>query len=100
MFISAKDIIYHTYCQPQHTFVVGSMDEWRKVAEVKKLLVKSLERKIPVVKVWSVGNEGEALDLARSLVAHKRKAGVVRARGRRAHLLGERVTYDRVAGVF
>ena len=62
-------------CQP--VFVVGSMDEIpaKKQSEVKKLLVKALERKLPVEKVWSMQEQGEAVNILRTLGTQKRKEG-------------------------
>ena len=41
--------------------------------QVKKLLMKSLERKLPVERVWSVLEEQEAVNLVRTLGCQKRK---------------------------
>jgi len=77
------------------TFVVGSLDEIspKKHTEVKKLLVKALERKMPVEKIWSVDGEQEAVNLIRHIGSQKRK--VTSRKGKRAHLLGEKIEYNR-----
>jgi len=74
-------------------FVVGSLDEIppKKHMEVKKLLSKSLESKLPVEKVWSVECDLEAVNLVRAIGSQKRR--VVRHRDRRANLLGEKVEW-------
>jgi len=74
-------------------FVVGNLDEIppKKHIEVKKLLAKSLERKIPVEKVWSVEGELEAVNLVRAISCQKRRA--VKHRDRRANMLGEKVEW-------
>ena len=78
-------------CQP--VFVVGSMDEIpaKKQSEVKKLLVKALERKLPVEKVWSMQEQGEAVNILRTLGTQKRKEGSFK--NRRGHLLAEKVEF-------
>ena len=78
-------------CQP--VFVVGSMDEIpaKKHTEVKRLLVKSLERKLPVEKVWSMQEQGEAVNILRTLGTQKRKEGSFK--NRRGHLLAEKVEF-------
>jgi len=74
-------------------FVVGNLDEIppKKHIEVKKLLAKSLDRKLPVEKVWSVEAELEAVNLVRAIGCQKRRA--VRHRDRRANMLGEKVEW-------
>jgi len=82
-------------------FVVGNLDEIppKKHTEVKKLLAKSLERKLTVEKVWSVEGELEAVNLVRAVGCQKRRE--VRHRDRRANMLGEKVEWkeDEEGGV-
>jgi len=77
----------------QPIFVVGNLDEIppKKHTEVKKLLAKSLERKLPVEKVWSVEGEVEAVNLVRAVGCQKRRE--VKHRDRRANMLGEKVEW-------
>jgi len=81
--------------------VVGSLDEIppKKHMEVKKLLARSLEKKLPVEKVWSVESEVDAVNLVRAVGNQKRR--VVRHRDRRANMLGEKVEWkeDEAGGV-
>eukprot|EP00092_Neocalanus_flemingeri_P018370 GFUD01019879.1.p1 GENE.GFUD01019879.1~~GFUD01019879.1.p1 ORF type:complete len:755 (+),score=290.87 GFUD01019879.1:292-2265(+) len=74
-------------------FVVGNLDEIppKKHIEVKKLLAKSLERKLPVEKVWSVEGELEAVNLVRAISCQKRREQ--KHRDRRANMLGEKVEW-------
>ena len=75
------------------TFLVGSMDEIppKKHNEVKRLLAKALEKKLPVDKVWTVEGEAEAVNLVRAIAGQKRKG--VGFREHRGHLLAERVEF-------
>ena len=43
-----------------------------KLNEAKKLMIKALERKFPVEKVFTVQNEGEATNLMRTIGLQKR----------------------------
>jgi len=73
--------------------VVGNMDEIppKKHTEVKKLLTKAFEKKLPVDKLYTVENSNEAQVLIRALGCQKRKSSLLRER--RAHMLAEEVEF-------
>jgi len=74
-------------------FVVGNLNEipQKKHIEVKKLLAKSLERKFPVEKVWSLEGEVDAVNMVRAIGCQKRRE--TKHRDRRANMLGEKVEW-------
>jgi len=73
--------------------VLGSTDEVppAKMNEVKKLMVKALERKFPAEKIYTVDSESDALNLVRMFGAQKRRPNVLRER--RGNLMAESVVY-------
>jgi hypothetical protein len=73
--------------------VLGNTDEIpaKKLGEVKRLLLKTLDRKLPVEKIHTVDSPGEAINLLRLLGGQKRKQNMMRER--RAHLLAEAVDF-------
>eukprot|EP00088_Acartia_fossae_P067217 TRINITY_DN837_c0_g1_i1.p1 TRINITY_DN837_c0_g1~~TRINITY_DN837_c0_g1_i1.p1 ORF type:complete len:793 (-),score=239.64 TRINITY_DN837_c0_g1_i1:73-2451(-) len=73
--------------------LLGSPDEIppNKMNEVKKLMVKALERKFPVEKVHTLQTDSEAVNLVRTLGSQKRKSNVMRER--RGNLIAESVKY-------
>ena len=58
-----------------------------KQQEAKKLLVKNLEKRLVIEKVWSVQNQSEALNLLRHIGNQRRRA--LRSRDRRGYVLAE-----------
>jgi len=74
-------------------FVVGNLDEIppKKHTDVKKLLVKSLESKFPVEKVWSIEGDLDAVNFVRAVGSQKRRG--IKHRDRRAYMLGEKVDW-------
>jgi len=74
--------------------VVGDMDEIppKKHSEVKKLLLKAFEKKLPVERLHTVENSSEALLLVRALGCQKRKSSAMRER--RAHMLADDVRLE------
>jgi len=73
--------------------VVGNMDEIppKKHTEVKKLLTKAFEKKLPIEKLYTIENSGDAQVLIRALGCQKRKSSLLRER--RAHMLAEEVEF-------
>ena len=73
--------------------VLGNTDEIpaKKLTDVKRLLLKTLDRLLPAEKIHTVENAGDAVNLLRTLGSQKRKRNVLRER--RAHLLAERVEF-------
>jgi len=73
--------------------VLGSTDEIQpnKVNEVKKLMVKALERKFPAEKIFTLNSETDALNLVRTFGSQKRRSNVMRER--RGNMVAETVKY-------
>ena len=73
--------------------VAGNMDEIppKKHTEVKKMLMKAFDKKMPVEKVFSVDNNNDAVVLVRSLCNLKRRGSSVR--DKRAHMLADKVEF-------
>jgi len=73
--------------------VLGSPDEVHpgKINEVKKLMIKALERKFPVDKIHTISSTPEALNMIRFIGTQKKRSSVMRER--RANLIAESVKY-------
>jgi len=73
--------------------VAGNMDEIppKKHTEVKKMLMKAFDKKMPVEKVFSVDNNNDAVVLVRSLCNLKRRGSSVR--DKRSHMLADKVEF-------
>ena len=62
-----------------------------KIQEIKKLLAKSLNKKISVEKVWSAQTESETVNLIRHIGTQRRRE--VKHRDRRGYLLCEDIKF-------
>jgi len=62
-----------------------------KHQEVKKLLAKNIEKRMPIEKVWSAQNESEALNLLRHIGNQRRRE--IKHRDRRGFMLCENVEW-------
>jgi len=73
--------------------VLGSTDEVppNKMNEVKKLMIKALDRKFPAEKIYTVDSDSDALNLVRSFGSGKRRPNLMRER--RGNLIAETVNY-------
>jgi len=73
--------------------VLGSQDEIppNKINEVKKLMIKALERKFPLEKIHMLGTDAEAVNMMRYLGTQKQRYNVLRER--RGNLIAESVKY-------
>jgi len=73
--------------------ILGSQDEVppNKINEVKKLMIKALERKFPVEKVHTLWTDAEAVNMVRYLGTQKQRYNVMRER--RGNLIAESVKY-------
>jgi pre-rRNA-processing protein TSR1 len=63
----------------------------KKLSDVKRLLIKTLDRLLPVEKIHTVDSPAEALNLLRTLGGQKQKRNLMRER--RAHLMAESVEF-------
>ena len=73
--------------------VLGNTDEVpaKKLTDVKRLLLKTLDRLLPVDNIHTVDTPNEAVNLLRTLGSQKRKRNLLRER--RAHLMAEAVEF-------
>jgi len=73
--------------------VLGPTDEIQpsRLADVKRLMVKVLERKYPAERIYTLNTDADALVLVRALGTQKRRYNVMRER--RGHLMAESVKY-------
>jgi len=78
-------------CDP--VMVLGDADEIppNKLNEVKKLMIKALERKFPAEKIYTLESEADAINLVRLLGSRKRRSNMLRER--RGHVMAESVKY-------
>ncbi|XP_023320999.1 pre-rRNA-processing protein TSR1 homolog [Eurytemora carolleeae] len=73
--------------------VLGSADEIppSKLTEVKKLMIKALERKFPAEKIYTLETDTDAVNLVRTFGSQKRRSSTLRER--RGNMLAETVQY-------
>jgi len=73
--------------------VLGDSDEIQpsKINDVKKLMIKALERKFPAEKIYTLDSDADAINLVRMLGSQKRRSNMMRER--RGNMMAESVKF-------